>query len=338
MSTQNAHAYILQLTAATVPSMRYDGIQPFDAWQHTAREKLGELLGLPLLKGSDEIHILRKSRGESFTRTDFTFESEPGYEVSAAFLCPDNMQQPLPVVICLQGHSTGMHISLGEPHYERDAKSIAGGRDIALQAIRNGYCAVAIEQRYMGTSGHGETGQPSCQTHNESTAALMLGRTAVGERVWDVSRLIDILCLHFADVIDSTRIACMGNSSGGTTTYYAACMDERIHLAIPSCSVASYDQSIMAIYHCPCNFVPNIRRYFDMGDLGGLIAPRPVIVVCGVEDPIFPLPGVHKGFDDIRGAYTHLQLEENCRLVEGNGGHRFYPDETWPLARRMLQK
>lgn len=180
MSTQNAHAYILQLTAATVPSMRYDGIQPFDAWQHTAREKLGELLGLPLLKGSDEIHILRKSRGESFTRTDFTFESEPGYEVSAAFLCPDNMQQPLPVVICLQGHSTGMHISLGEPHYERDAKSIAGGRDIALQAIRNGYCAVAIEQRYMGTSGHGETGQPSCQTHNESTAALMLGRTDAG--------------------------------------------------------------------------------------------------------------------------------------------------------------
>lgn len=338
MTTQNAHAYIRKLTANTVPSMRYDGSQPFTAWQAAAREKLQELLGLPLEKGGDAIRIISKSESPDFTRIDFTYESEPGYEVSAALLRPAAAQGLLPVVICLQGHSTGMHISLGEPHYEGDAESIAGGRDFALQTVRNGYCGVVIEQRYMGTAGHGKNGKPSCQTDNESTASLMLGRTAIGERVWDVSRLIDILCLHFSDVIDPARIGCMGNSGGGTTTYYATCMDERIHLAIPSCSVCTYDDSIMAMYHCPCNFVPHIRKYFDMGDLGGLIAPRNLIVVCGQEDRIFPLVGVRKCFADIHAFYTALEKEECCYLVEGAGGHRFYPDEAWPLACRMLNE
>lgn len=336
MSTQNAHAFIRRLTAATVPSRRYDRTQPFDAWQAATYQKLEELLGLPLQKGSDDIHIVRETAEKGFTRTDFTFESEPGYEASAAFLRPAGAQGALPVVICLQGHSTGMHISLGEPQYEKDAQSIAGGRDFALQAVRNGYCAAVLEQRYMGTAGHGEGGKPSCQTDNESMATLMLGRTSIGERVWDVSRLIDMLCLHFASAVDPARIACMGNSGGGTTTYYAACMDQRIHLAIPSCSVSTYDSSIMAMHHCPCNFIPHIRRYYDMGDLGGLIAPRPLIVVCGQQDRIFPIDGVRECFARIRSLYDAHGSAGECLLVEGTEGHRFYPDEAWPLIRRIL--
>jgi len=115
-------------------------------------------------------------------------------------------------------------------------------------------------------------------------------------------------------------------------------MDERIHLAMPSCSVCTYDDSIMAMHHCPCNFVPHIRRYFDMGDLGGLIAPRNLIVVCGQEDRIFPLPGVRECFARIHSLYEAHENAGQCLLVEGAGGHRFYPDETWPLARPILGK
>ena len=61
----------------------------------------------------------------------------------------------------------------------------------------------------------------------------------------------------------------MGNSGGGTATYYAACLDERISLAMPSCAVCSWDQSIAVKRHCACNYVPYIANYFDMGDMGG---------------------------------------------------------------------
>ena len=130
----------------------------------------------------------------------------------------------------------------------------------------------------------------------------------------------------------------MGNSGGGTTTFYAACYDKRIRLAMPSCAVCTYDDSIMAMYHCPCNFVPNIRKYFDMGDLGGLIVPRPMVVVCGKDDPIFPLHGVKKSFDVIKKAYKKMGKEDLCRLVIGDGGHQFFPEDAWPVAKKLLNK
>ena len=94
----------------------------------------------------------------------------------------------------------------------------------------------------------------------------------------------------------------------------------------------------MAMNHCPCNFIPGIRKYFDMGDLGGLIAPRPFVMVCGVEDPIFPLEGVQESFAVMKAAYTSQGKEELCRLVIGNGGHQFYPDDAWPIAKMLLNR
>ncbi|MDR1637737.1 MAG: hypothetical protein LBR93_10435, partial [Treponema sp.] len=37
-----------------------------------------------------------------------------------------------------------------------------------------------------------------------------------------------------------------------------------------------------------------------MGDLAGLVAPRPLVVVSGREDPIFPQHGVQKAFKEAR--------------------------------------
>ena len=103
-------------------------------------------------------------------------------------------------------------------------------------------------------------------------ATLLLGRTAIGERVWDISCLIDVITKHCSEYVDTDKIVCLGNSGSGTATFYASCLDERIFLSVPSCSVCTFDDSIMAMWHCPCNFIPGIRKYFDMGDLGCLIA------------------------------------------------------------------
>lgn len=119
--------------------------------------------------------------------------------------------------------------------------------------------------------------------------ALLVGRTMIGERCWDVSRAIDLALTYAA--IDGQRILCTGNSGGGTTTYYAACMDDRIQVAMPSCAVCSFADSIAAMFHCQCNFIPGIAKYMDMGDMAAAIAPRKLIVINGKEDPIFPKQG-----------------------------------------------
>jgi dienelactone hydrolase len=149
-------------------------------------------------------------------------------------------------------------------------------------------------------------------------------------------RLIDVIEKHLTEYIDKDKIVLMGNSGGGTATFYTACLEDRLHIAIPSCAVCTYDDSIMAMMHCPCNFIPNIRKYFNMGDLGCLIAPKKLVVVCGKEDQVFPYHGVEKSFDTIKKAYASIGKEDICHLVVGEGGHQFYPEQAWPIIHSML--
>lgn len=321
---QNPVNYVLNYTKKIVPAFRYKG-EDFSQWQSEAKAKLAELLGLPFEKCDDNFKIEYEEEKEGYKEIRFSFQSEEGYFVPCHLLIPENAQKPLPVVLCLQGHSSGMHISLGRIKFEGDEKSISGGdRDFAIGAIKRGYCALAIEQRGMGECGGNEKG-PQCHVH--TMANLLVGRTTIGERVWDVSRTIDIIEKNFSDIIDTNNIICLGNSGGGTTTFYAACLEERIKTAISSCAVASYDESISAMNHCVCNFVPNIRKYFDMGDLGGLIAPRNLLIVSGVNDSIFPIDSAKKCFERIKAIF-----EKNggiCRHIVGPEGHRFYYDLAW---------
>lgn len=338
MKIYNSYEYTLKRASELSPSLRYDSNTDFNVWQRTAKAKLEELLGLPFEKCDDKFAILSEKDCGEYKKIEFEFQSEENYFVSAAFLVPSHMKMPLPVVICLQGHSSGMHISCGDVKFEHDLETIAGGRDFAVRAVKEGFCAVAMEMRYMGTAGQDEKGLPACIAQQHSMPALLMGRCAIGERVWDIQRLIDVICKYFRDYSDCNKIICMGNSGGGTATFYASCLDERISTSIPSCSVCTYEDSIMAMYHCPCNYVPGIRKYFDMGDLGGLIAPRKLIVVCGIEDSIFPLSGVEKSFKIISNVYKSLGRENFCTLIKGNGGHQFYPDEVWPVVREYLIK
>ena len=228
-----------------------------------------------------------------------------------------------------------MHISLGQPIYPGDEKDISGGdRDFCVRAVKEGYCAIAVEQRCFGECGGTEKG-PNCL--ESSLNALLIGRTTIGERVWDIQRLIDVLEKYFPARIDLDKIVCMGNSGGGTTTFYVSCLEPRIHYSMPSCAVCEYVDSILAVPHCACNYVPGIRKFFEMGDLTGLIAPRPFVLVSGYDDNIFPRHGVAKTFAKTQELYQAAGAPNNCKLVVGNGGHRFYADDSWPLMNEFLK-
>ena len=332
--TYQSREHIQNLTAQTVPSMRYDGKEPFEAWKAKAREKLSDLLGLPLMPCEDALEIHSEKILDGYRQIEFCFQSERDYCVPCSLLIPDGA--PKPLAVCLQGHSTGMHISFGEEKFDGDRKTIAGGRDFALQAVREGYSALALEQRYMGTSGSLPDGAPLCARKNAALTSLLLGRTAIGERVWDVQRALDVVQKYFSEYVDTENILCMGNSGGGTTTFYAACMDDRIKVAVPSCSVCEFEDSIIPFHHCGCNYIPGIRKYFEMGDLACLTADRAIVIVCGVKDPDFPLHGVVKSYERARAVFERNGRGDCCVLIKGSEGHRFYPEQAWPVANRLI--
>jgi dienelactone hydrolase len=166
-------------------------------------------------------------------------------------------------------------------------------------------------------------------------SALLYGRTTIGERVFDISRAIDMATKNFS-FIDEEKIACMGNSGGGTATIYAAALEERIKVAMPSCSLCTYKDSIGAMYHCTCNYIPGIALDFDMGDLCGLIAPRSLVVVSGAKDSIFPRHGVIESVEVARKYYAAAGVSDGIAWIEGPEGHRFYAALSWPTFHKMF--
>lgn len=328
------YAYNKERIQTVKPSMAYDG-KDFPAWQAAAREQLKELLGLQHFTKVDpsmEIEYEKDIPGAKEIR--FTFATEDGYRVPCHLFLPEGVENP-PVIITLQGHSTGMHISMGRALFEKDEVSIAGGdRDFCVRALKEGFAAIAMEQRGFGEVGGKYFGGTGCL--ETSMTELIMGRTTIGGRVWDLMRLVDLLEAEFSQLVDVNCICCMGNSGGGTATAYFAALEDRIKLAMPSSAMASFKDSIGAMRHCACNYVPKLANFFDMGDLLAMSWPKYYVQVNGVEDKIFPIEAAREVFAQGQKAYEDMGGKDRCVMVEGDGGHRFYADDAWPLVHNYL--
>ena len=309
---------------------------PFDQWQSALRERLRRIVGrFPDEKHPLDVREIEREETDEWVRMKLVFTAEECADVPAHLLVPKDGEAPFPGAVCLQGHSPGMYISVGVTRDEHDEELVEGDRDFAIQAVRNGFVALALEQRCFGEREE----QHQARTYDNRCVAaamhsLMLGRSMIGERVWDAMRGIDLL--QQQPEVDSDRIMVMGNSGGATTTFYTACLDRRVGLAVPSCCFCTYADSIMRIPHCVDNYLPGILPVAEMGELAGLIAPRRLLVVAGREDEIFPIEGVETAFEMAQEIFTAAGCPDNLELVVGPGGHRFYADAAWPAIRAMM--
>lgn len=318
------------LVGKTEQKLAFKNQKDLKAWKEQLKEKFIELSGFDLISQNacdPELEIVEEKQKDGYKQIRFEFFSEVGERVPCYLLIPDGDKEKYPVAITQQGHSDGFHISIGECKSEQE-KANFGHYDFAVQAVRRGFIGLAIENRGMG-----ERKSTSVNRENmfncrfASVTALALGRTLIAERVWDVMRAIDMLA-NFPQC-DLDKILITGNSGGGTLSFYAACLDERIKLSVPSCSFSPYKTSILDIIHCNCNYIPSSYRYFEMQDLAGLIAPRRLVVVTGSKDDIFPVEGVKEGFKTVKEIYKAHGVENLCSIAITPKHHYWCEDIVW---------
>jgi cephalosporin-C deacetylase-like acetyl esterase len=310
------------LSISTKQKLAFNENNDYFTWKAQVKEKLTELLGMDVIKENvcdPQFKIEEEIQKDGYKQIRFSFYSEVGAYVPCYLLVPNDIKGKLPVAIVLQGHNEmGFASSIGRVLKHETAEYDAGNGMFAVQAVKNGYIALAIEQRGMGERKAMNTFDRRVALDggickHEAMTAILLGRTLIGERVHDISAAIDQLS-NF-DCCDVDKIIITGNSGGGTATYYSACFDERIKYAIPSCAVCAFKDSIAEMWHCTCNYVPHMAEYFDMGELACLIAPRKLLVIYGAKDPIFPIKGTHEVYSVIEKIYKKENAADNCRLV-----------------------
>lgn len=317
--------------AEAKPALAYRPGLDVGHWQTGLRARLRSILMLPSASNAPLAERVERHRETAqYTMDRIQFTAEPGEVVPGWLLRPKGVTGRLPVMICLQGHSPGMHISIGEARSEAERKSIAGGRDLGLQAVAHGWAALVIEQRAFG-----ERARPGVKCNDAALFALHQGRPLTGQRVFDVMRAIDFVATRRD--LDPARIGCIGNSTGGTVSFYAACVEPRIALAVVSCSFCTYEDSWLSIPHCACGDLTGIVPIADMPDLAGLVAPRRLLIVAGREDNLARIAGVEQGYRHARGIFAAAGVPDRVRLVVGEGGHQFYPKEAWPVIGEMAQ-
>ena len=317
----------------------FEKFDSFARWKPAAKAALTHLLGLDELFAMERSPIVAESLWKRKvalgTIEKIAFETEPGYRTFAYVCLPEKGKAPYKTFICLQGHSTGMHNSIGvEWKDETVPKEIEGDRDFAIGCLERGVAAICLEQRYMGQHSTNEDRSPSCYV---PTMVNLLGRrTTLAERIYDVDRLVDYL--HTRKDIDRSHIGLMGNSGGGTTTMFAAALLDRITHSMPSCSFSSFRDSIGAMQHCSCNYIPGLLLFGETADAIGLTAPKPIVVVNGVEDPIFPIQAANEQFARMEKIYAAAGAPGNCAHAIGKEGHRFYAKEAWDAMSEFFLK
>lgn len=307
------------------------------AWQRRARAKLRKLLGdRPETRAPLAPRSLWKREHELGTIEKVVFTAEPRADVTGYVCLPKHQRPPYHYVICLQGHTTGMHLSIGvDRDDETRTVGVEGDRDFALGCLRRGFAALCIEQRAFGERQEKAQAQRSpLGCFDASMQALMLGRTLIGERVYDIERALDYL--ERRGDADLKNVGILGHSAGGATSLYAAALLPRIAFAMPSGYFCTFRDSVMTLHHCEENYLPGLLKHFEMADLAGLIAPRPLVVVAGRHDPAFPIAATRRAFRGLRRIYAAAGAPELCRLVVGPEGHRFYAGQAWPVLQRLL--
>jgi len=112
---------------------------------------------------------------------------------------------------------------------------------------------------------------------------LLIGRTLVGMRAQDIARGLDLAAAR--PEIDAEKIYGYGKGAGAVPMLYAAVLDQRLRRVALDGMLASYESVTNQRIHRDIfeQVVQGALKYFDLPDLVGALAPRPVTVVNSVD-------------------------------------------------------
>ncbi|MCX7845919.1 MAG: alpha/beta hydrolase family protein [Dictyoglomaceae bacterium] len=317
-------------TKERIYSFKAQSIEEWKEWREKLRNKIIELLGKFPERTKLNSKILERKEFDRYIREKVTFDSFEDIKVVGYLLIPKDFNLPRPAVIAVPGHGYGKDDIVGIS-IDGTERIIPTGyqKDFALTLVREGFVTLAVEQmgfgeRRLKEDMNKDKDKSSCR--KLAFWALMLGKTLLGIRVWDLIRAID----YFQErkEVKKESIGIMGISGGGTTSLFASALDDRIKATIISGYLNTFKDSILSIHHCECNYVPGILNYAEMYDIASLIAPRHLFIEHGIHDDIFPISATKFSIKKIKEVYEFLKVPNNIQWEFFEGGHEIWGNKS----------
>ncbi|MGV3722446.1 MAG: alpha/beta hydrolase family protein, partial [Actinomycetota bacterium] len=225
-------------------------------------------------------------------------ETERGVPVPCNLYVPrGGGASPRPALLAPHGHS-----GRDRPVYQNGYQRLAKAGFVVL--AKDGWG----KQERRGT-GHGA----------EGGQLFLSGGSLLALELWDNVRLVDYLASR--PDVDRERLGMVGLSGGGTQTLYTMAIDPRLKAGSPTCAVTTFRSDLADTTMCVCELSADLLTLGDHGLFLTMAFPRPLLVVNGIQDAIFPIAGARASTRQARKLYAVGGHEERMRFAEFDTGH-----------------
>jgi dienelactone hydrolase len=289
----------------TLPCRAADA-QSLQEWQTAARTTLADLLhlddqiaghGLDATGQSSvplNAVVLETTAGNGYTRRVIEIDARPDRRIKVVVTVPAKAApRGTPAVVCIHGHG--------------------GNRNIVYDPASpyRGFATILAEKGYVTLST--DVGQHEVQDRQ---------RTLMGERLWDLMRVVDLAVSQ--PEVDARRMGCAGLSLGGEMAMWLGAMDTRMRATVSSGFLTT--MSNLRHGHCPCWDFPGLQQRYEFADIYSLISPRALQCQNGQLESLpggFPVDLAQQAFAEIQRAYRAAERETAAELAVHPAGHVF---------------
>ncbi|OFX14444.1 MAG: hypothetical protein A2Z18_00200 [Armatimonadetes bacterium RBG_16_58_9] len=312
-------------------------------WRARGLAKIRDLLGEMPDSVQLEAETIESVDMGSYVREKVVFDSDSHSSVPGYLLIPKGLREPSPTVLCLHGHGPGKDVVAGvtapdQCHGEDEKRDYIRkfNCDYARQLAERGYVTFAFDFRCFG-----ERCDPDCDLGARDPCNVhfirgsLLGINLLALNIHDATRAVDYLIER--PEVNRKRIGCAGLSFGGTMTMWTAALDKRVSAAVVSGYVCEFEsRAACGADFCGSQFVPALRRYFDIPDICALIAPKPLLVESGTLDERFRIDSADRSFERLKRAYTAWGHPERLARNVFEGGPRFHAEAAYEWLDKWL--
>ncbi|UCH62362.1 MAG: acetylxylan esterase [Fidelibacterota bacterium] len=229
------------------------------------------------------------------------FESYPGFYVTGNLYRPQGRPGPYPGILAPHGHWSQGRLA----HEERGS---VPGR--CINFARQGYVVFSYSM-----VGYNDSKQLDHKFAADSLSSVW-GINLLGLQLWNSIRSLDFITS--LPEVDPERIAVTGASGGGTQTFMLTAVDDqqRIKAVAPVNMISAHFQG-----GCLCENAPGLRHEVFNVEVGGLAAPRPLLMVSCTHDWTLNTPRVE--YPMMRTIYRLYGADDRLKYVQFDYPHNY---------------